>query len=130
MHIGQSIDTARRRVILRVPERVPGSAVARVVCELYRSRPQLASFDFIFNLLRFDGDAGNADVLAIKAAYDPVVRLPGLKYVLFVTLDPHFALWAETMDHQFDDRRHGVTQTQAEAEEFLDRLRTLDNAAG
>ena len=130
MHIGRSIDTARRRVIVRVPERVTGALVVKSVVELFRSRPPLASYDLIINLIRFDGDATNADILAIKAGYDPIPREPGLKYTVFVSLDPHFALWAETFDPQFDDRRHLVVQTQAEAEDFLDRARILDPATG
>lgn len=117
-------------MIIRVPERVTGAAVARLVCRLYRTRPELASYDHIINLVRFGGEACNADVAAIKAGYDPVVRTPGLKYTVFVSLDPHFALWAETFDHQLSDRCHTVVQSQAGAEDFLDRRRILALAAG
>jgi hypothetical protein len=130
LHIGWSIDTARRRLIIRVPERMTGSAVARAVAGRWRSRPALASYDLIYNLLRFEGDAQNADVQTVKAVYDRLPRDAGMKYTVFVTLDPHFGLWAETMDHQFEDRRHWVADTQLEAEVLLDRMRGFIKLAG
>ena len=96
--------------------------MTKAVIELYRSRPLLASYDFIFNLLRFDGETGNDDVLAAAAAYALCPREPGLKYTAIVSLDPNFPLWAGTMDHHFGDRRHLVFETQAQAEEFLGAL--------
>ena len=125
MQIGRSIDAARRRVVVRVPEGVSGRAMVRFVTELLRGRPQLANYDFIYNMLRFDSDIGNDDVAAMSAIYLGFDREPGPKYTVFVILDPNFEVWAKTMDHSFGDRVHQTFQTQAEAEAYLDHVRGL-----
>jgi len=123
LHIGRSIDAARRRLVVRPPETAGGAAVVHAIKALFDERPELASYDIVYNLLRFTGDLGNEHIVAIARHYAPLPREPGDKYVAFLSLDPHFPRWAKAMDAYFTDRIHKVFESQLTADGFLDRAR-------
>jgi hypothetical protein len=122
-------DTARRvRVLAATRDR--GGDLARAVCALIEARPELAGYDFLYDLTDWTGEATNADVEAIAEVYLPRrTAQPAVKYTVFATADANFHLWAAAMDHFFGDRRHYCARTMPLAEARLTALRTASASA-
>lgn len=116
----------KRRVVIHTEDDVDGLRLSGAVATLFRSQPQTANYDHIYDLSGFNGDAQNSDIDRIVQAYNACPRETGLKYTCFVTLDQNFPLWARTMDEMFGDRRHLVFHAFEAAEQFLDDLRKGD----
>ncbi len=124
------IDRASGWVTIVAGPKDNGATVSRMVCGLLESQPEVAGYDFIFDLTDWTGEASNADVEAIAACYATHrVDEARTKYSLLATSDPNFHLWAAAMDHFFIDRRHLVTRTVALAEARLRDLRAGVSAA-
>lgn len=90
--------------------------------DLTRREPVVGTFDYVCDLTDFRGDALVADVQAIAKEYAQYAT-DEATYTCFATPDPHFALWARSMDEMFGGRKHRVFPSVEKCSEFLEQKR-------
>lgn len=117
------IDEANRRVIMAPGPALTGRQVSRQIIELVKERPELADWDWVHDLRHSSGEADNADVSTVAQAFSRHATPGGRSYTVFITEDPGFPFWAQTMDPQFDGRIHLTAPSLEAALSLLDRRR-------
>ena len=110
----------RLRMVLR--GRVDGDAVADAFIRLYAERPEVTGFDRLFDLTGYRSGFELEHLHRIAPAYRAAAAREGgiPTRTAFVTRDPHFALWAQSMGYQFTGRSFASFAELAEAERYLD----------
>ena len=122
-----------RGITMTVEEREPNPVVRFVVrglvnpedgaatlFRLYEEHPRAPYYDRLFNLLEYETGLDAQNMAKVALAYrerntDPTFPCR----TAIVTLDPNFALWARTMDFQFEGRKHRAFPTVEDAERWL-----------
>ena len=112
------VNRPRLRLVLR--GRVDGNAVADTFINLYRERPEVTGFDRLFDLTAYRAGFELEHLQRIAPAYRAAAgdAAAGVR-TAFVTHDPHFRLWAESMGYQFTGREFRSFSTFEEAEAYL-----------
>lgn len=107
MSVQCSLDPATRIALVLTKGTASGRDVARAILAEVAARPELASWDWIHDLRDASGDVSHDDVTGIAEAFG---ETPPARSALtvFITFDPHFGLWARTMDPLFPNRTHVV----------------------
>ena len=108
-------------MILTMGADVTGARSTRHILDLTARRPELKSWDWIHDVRESSGEASNADVTDVAAAFAD--SPPGPAWTIFVTNDRNFGLWCKVMDVQFPGRTHLTALTVEAAEAQLDALR-------
>ena len=109
----------RLRVVLR--GRVNGHHVADAFIRLYAERPEVAVYDRLFDLTAYRSGFELEHLQRIAPAYraaNPDLRVPAR--TAFVTHDPNFGLWTQSMGYQFTGREFRAFASAEEAERYLD----------
>jgi hypothetical protein len=117
------IDDEARRIVIAARPGFSGRVMAEAVAKMFREQPQTASYDFVLDLRETETGATLDDYRIAAAAYAQAPRAAEPKYTCFVTVDPHYPLWAASMQHLFPDREHKVFVTRESAQKFLDEQR-------
>ena len=113
--------SARPRTRITLAGRINGDEVADAFIRLYREEPDAVGHDRIFDLTRYECGFENRHLQRIAAAYRPPAVPPERPArTAFVTHDPNFDVWAQTMGYQFTGRCFRVFRSFDEAERFLD----------
>lgn len=105
-------------------EDVTGAHSARRILQLIDRRPDLKGWDWVYDIRRGSGEAGNEDVVEVARAFAD--SPPGPTWTIFVTEDRNFGLWCKVMDAQFRGRAHLTAPTIEAALRQLDDLRALN----
>ena len=114
--------TARPRTRITLAGRVDGDAVADAFIRLYREEPGAAGHDRLFDLTRYECGFDVRHLQRIAAAYRDLALPPGQPpRTAFVTHDPNFDVWTQTMGYQFTGRSFRVFRSLGDAERFLDQ---------
>jgi hypothetical protein len=118
--IGTRLDHPRRRVLLTLTGEISGPHYVAWLLDLLASRPELGGYDFIYDLLGYQGRVGHDDVAALAPRYAALVGEADRGAVtMLVTEDEGFRFWAELFAVQFPNRTWRVVSTMAEAEAAL-----------
>jgi hypothetical protein len=111
--------TPRTRITLA--GRIDGDAVADAFLRLYREDPAAVGYDRLFDLTAYECGFEVRHLQRIAAGYRaPEVPPARPARTAFVTRDPNFEVWAQTMGYQFTGRCFRVFRSFEEAERFLD----------
>ena len=109
----------RLRMVLR--GRVDGNAVADAFIRLYAERPEVTGFDRLFDLTHYRSGFELEHLHRIAPAYRAAARETGAPTrTAFVTHDPHFDLWTQSMGYQFTGRSFAAFEDFGDAERYLD----------
>ena len=109
---------ARLRLVLR--GRVDGAAVADAFIRLYAEQPAVTGYDRIFDLTSYRSGFELEHLKRIAAAYQVAGPDPDVPCrTAFVSRDPNFHLWTESMGFQFSGRTFRAFASFAAAEAFL-----------
>ena len=124
---------AERVITMTVEEREPNPLVrvvvrglvspeegAEALLKLYTEHPRAPWYDRLFDLTGYETGIDPQNLARVAAAYrerntDPTFPCR----TAIVTRDPHFGLWARSMDFQFEGREHRAFATLPEAERWL-----------
>ena len=108
----------RLRMVLR--GRVDGHAVADAFIALYAEQPAVTGYDRLFDLTGYRSGFELEHLKRIAPAYLAAAPDPGIpSRTAFVTRDPNFGLWVQSMGYQFTGREFAAFATSAEAEDYL-----------
>lgn len=118
-----SIEDAARRVVIAARPGFSGRVMAEAIAKMFAEQPHTAAYDFVLDLRETETGATVEDYQIAAAAYARAPRDPQRKFTCFVTVDPHYPLWAASMQHLFPDREHRVFVTRESALKFLDEER-------
>ena len=124
---------SERVVTITVEEREPNPLVRLVVrglinpeegaatlLRLYAEHPRAPYYDRLFDLTGYETGIDPQNLARVAAAYRERNTDPSFPCrTAIVTHDPHFHLWARTMDFQFEGRKHRAFATVEEAERWL-----------
>jgi hypothetical protein len=93
---------------------------AGALLRLYEEHPRAPYYDRLFDLTEYLTGIDPKNLTQVALAYrerntDPTFPCR----TAIVTRDPHFALWARSMDFQFEGRQHRTFPTVEEAERWL-----------
>ena len=122
-----------RMVAITVEEREPNPLVRLVVrglvgpeegaatlLKLYQEHPRAPYYDRLFDLTGYETGIDPQNLARVAAAYRERNTDPSFPCrTAIVTRDRHFALWARSMDFQFEGREHRAFATVEEAERWL-----------
>jgi hypothetical protein len=93
---------------------------AAALMKLYAEHPRAPYYDRLFDLLDYQAGLDQQELARVATAYKERNTDPSFPCrTAIVTLDPHFGLWARSMDFQFEGRRHRAFATVKEAELWL-----------
>ncbi|HEY0052631.1 MAG TPA: hypothetical protein VGB49_04385 [Caulobacteraceae bacterium] len=127
MAIDTRIDEARRRAYLRIVGDITGGEVNAVLKALVEARPELAGFDYLYDVREHTGLVVNSDVAEVGDLFERARRPEpdaAPAWTVFVSNDPNLHQWARLMDFQVAGRRHMVFARPEDGEAYLDRLRS------
>jgi hypothetical protein len=97
----------------------PEAGVAALL-KLYAEHPRAPYYDRLFDLTHYETGLDAQQLAQVAMAYRERNTDPSFPCrTAIVTEDPHFALWARTMDFQFEGRRHRTFRTVEDAERWL-----------
>lgn len=113
-------DHARRRVVLALTGDVSGPDYVAWLMDALTAEPVLGGYDFVYDLLAYEGRISHDDIAALAPRYAAQVGEAdrGAMTVL-VTTDEGFRFWAELFAVQFPNRAWRVVPGMAEAEAVL-----------
>jgi hypothetical protein len=93
---------------------------AGALFKLYDEHPRAPYYDRLFDLTDYETGLDAEGMAKVALAYKERNTDPTFPCrTAIVTLDPNFALWARTMDFQFEGRKHRTFPTVEEAERWL-----------
>jgi hypothetical protein len=124
---------AGRVVTITVEEREPNPLVrmavrglvspeegAATLLKLYEEHPRAPYYDRLYDLTGYETGIDPQNLARVAAAYREKNTDPTFPCrTAIVTRDPHFGLWARSMDFQFEGREHRAFPTMEEAERWL-----------
>lgn len=112
-----TIDESRRRIVITATggDRTPN--VADTVLQLIGRRPNLGSWDWIFDIRAPHKKATTEQLDQIAQVFNAVRG--ERSYTIFISSDPETYARCELLDLKFLDRRHIVAPTMKEAEALI-----------
>lgn len=113
-------DHARRRVVVAMAGDITGADYVGWLLDLLAAEPAVSGYDFVYDLLAYEGRISHDDIAAMAPRYAALVggRDKGATTVL-VTQDRGFHFWAELFALQFPNRTWRVVPSMTEAEAAL-----------
>ena len=123
----------RPQILMTVEEREPNPLVRFVVrglvrpedgvealLKLYADHPRAPYYDRLFDLTEYLTGIDAKNLTQVAMAYRERNTDPSFPCrTAIVTRDPHFGLWARSMDFQFEGLKHRTFPTVEEAERWL-----------
>jgi hypothetical protein len=95
-------------------------AGAKALLKLYTEHPRAPYYDRLFDLTAYKTGLDAQNLARVASAYRELNTDPSFPCrTAIVTRDPHFQLWARSMDFQFQGRQHRAFATVEEAEAWL-----------
>ena len=99
---------------------VAPEAGAGALLKLYEEHPRAPYYDRLFDLTEYLTGIDPKNLAQVAMAYRERNTDPSFPCrTAIVTRDAHFALWARSMDFQFEGRQHRTFATAEEAERWL-----------
>jgi hypothetical protein len=99
---------------------VSPEAGAATLLKLYAEHPRAPYYDRLYDLTGYETGLDPQNLAKVASAYRELNTDPSFPCrTAIVTRDPHFGLWARSMDFQFQGRRHRAFETVEEAERWL-----------
>ena len=93
---------------------------AQTLFKLYAEHPRAPYYDRLYDLTDYETGLDAQGMSRVATAYRELNTDPSFPCrTAIVTRDPHFSLWARSMDFQFQGRRHRAFFTLEEAERWL-----------
>ena len=114
------VDHALGRVLWIASGDVSGPEYVAWTMDLLSAQPEIGGYDFIYDLLLYEGRVGHDDIAGLAPRYAALVGEADRGAVtVLVTLDEGFRFWAELLAVQFPHRHWHVVPSLAAAEAVL-----------
>ena len=130
--IGMSVEIREPNPVVRFVVRglVPPKEGGKVLLKLYAEHPRAPYYDRLFDLTEYKTGLDPENLARVASAYRDLNTDPSFPCrTAIVTQDPHFGLWARSMDFHFQGAQHRTFATVEEAEVWLAVPRIVRTAA-
>ena len=120
--ISMAVEEREPNPLVRVTVRglMSDEAGAEALLKLYTEHPRAPYYDRLFDLSEYKTGLDAQNMARVASAYRELNTDPSFPCrTAIVTRDPHFHLWARSMDFQFEGRQHRAFATVEEAERWL-----------